>query len=116
MTENLGEGERKAVVKGVHLGLIGAEVLFTKQNHLAPELPNLERDRSVHAYSITWVPLPWLGFHQDPSCAQPALLLQSVHPLGRACNLNFKCQMSTVTGSPGNYLARNICENNSVMF
>lgn len=47
------------------------------QTHLGPELPNLEGDRSVHACSITWIPLEQLGFHQEncsrnPRCAQPA--------------------------------------------
>lgn len=37
-------------------------------------------------------------------------------PQRKAWNLNFKCQMPTVTGSPGNYRARNIWENNFVMF
>lgn len=45
-----------------------------------------------------------------------ALLLQSLHPLTRAWNLNFKWQMPTVTGSPGNCQARNIWGNNFVMF
>jgi len=66
----------------------------------------------------------WLGLcrqttrDRDRGCVQRStgLLLQPVHPLRRAQNLNFRCQMSAVTRSPENYEARNICENHLVTF
>lgn len=62
----------------------------------------------------TWALAPATGpvFSQRGT----GLFLQSVHPIRRAQNLNFKCEILAVTRSPGNCQARNVCENNLVMF
>lgn len=67
----------------------------------------------------------WLGLCHRATCSRDWQRVQPAEhrsvpaicaSLRRARNLNFKCRISTVTRSPGNYRARNICENHLVTF